>query len=294
MSALRLDILTEGPREVASVYMLEGMIAFWRARGIEVAARPIGAPGGDADIAIAHVDRTRVDEAALARERASAPVINGSVADISKRRISCLLVTSTDDYHGPVIVKTDLNFNGAPETCDDAGWAARKIAELRRRLPARLVRDITRYGYPIFDRKADVPRWVWGDVRYVIERYAPERDGDLYVLRSWAFFGDRDYVCKIRAPSPIVKAPNAVDHAVLDAPPAELVAIRKNLNFDLGKFDYVEIDGAPILLDANKTPSMLGRTPRHMELLEYLAGGIDAYVNQAAQSQFVRQCEAAP
>lgn len=47
-----------------------------------------------------------------------------------------------------------------------------------------------------------------------------------------------------------------VEH-IADAPEA-LKALRRELGFDYGKFDYVEHGGRPILLDANRTPVYRG------------------------------------
>lgn len=283
----KLDILTAGERAVPSNYMIEGMLPFWRERGFDVLIRPIGEATRRPDVSIAHVDRTFVDEALLEAERRIAPVVNGAVADISKRRISSALVSQSDDYEGPVIVKSDLNFHGAAERrarpfvvkAADAAWRG-----VKRILPSGLTKDLPHYDYPIYPTKEDAPRWIWSDERYVVERFMPERDGDDYVLRTWLFFGDRRVVRRNRSPSPIVKARSTVSREQLDAPPPELVALRKELGFDYGKFDYVEIDGRAVLLDANKTPTMVGRTPQHMKLLEDFAGGLLRFCSEEASS----------
>ncbi|MGE4492883.1 MAG: hypothetical protein AB7E65_10655, partial [Syntrophotalea sp.] len=55
---------------------------------------------------------------------------------------------------------------------------------------------------------------------------------------------------------------------------------RKDLGFDYGKFDFVQIDGQTILLDANRTPSFNIRTPTPAQaaMLEHLAAGVFAYL----------------
>src|SRR5262249_27051594 len=62
-----------------------------------------------ADVAIQHVDLTKVPRPYLALDRVYPRVINGAVADISKRAISSDLLSEGDDHRGPVMVKTDLN-----------------------------------------------------------------------------------------------------------------------------------------------------------------------------------------
>ena len=55
---------------------------------------------------------------------------------------------------------------------------------------------------------------------------------------------------------PIVKAANIVRRDY-DLPiPDKLRAMREELGFDYGKFDYVVADGEVALLDANRTPTV--------------------------------------
>ncbi|WP_428410117.1 hypothetical protein [Hyphococcus sp.] len=274
---MKLDIVTAGENAIAPNYMIEGMLGLWREAGHDILIRPLGRMSRTPDLIIAHVDRTFVDEALMARERAAAPVVNGAVTDISKRTISAARVSQDDDYTGAVMVKSNLNFHGAAERraralhirAADSLWRLIKSV-----LPSGWTRESLHYRYPIYDRKADMPAWIWNDQNYVVERFLPERDGEFYVTRSWVFFGDRDHVRLSRSYSPIVKSQSTVSHEQLDAAPPELVEMRRKLGFDYGKFDYVEHEGRAVLLDANKTPTMTGRTPRHMDLLSHFAGGL--------------------
>lgn len=282
---MKIDIATAGEDAIPPNYMIEGMLGLWRAAGHDLLIRPLGRLSRRPDVTIAHVDRTYVDEALLAREREAAPVINGAVTDISKRTISTALVTPDDAYDGAVMVKSNLNFHGAaerraralPVRIADALWRKTKTI-----LPKGWTRETLHYRYPIYDSKAELPAWIWTDPNYVVERFLPERDGDLYVTRSWIFFGDRDHTRISRSHSPIVKAENTVSHEALDGPPEDLRAIRRKLGFDYGKFDYVEREGRAILFDANKTPTMAGRAPRHMELLGHFADGLAAFARKSS------------
>ena len=277
---MKLDILTAGESTVPPNYMIEGMFSLWRNAGWDILIRPAGAISRTPDVSICHVDRTYIDEAVMRRETAIAPVINGAVTDISKRRISSALVAQADDYAGPVIVKSNLNFHGSAER-RARPFAARAMDALIRKaktaLPDNMRRAPIHYDYPIYDQKEDAPAWIWRDQNYIVERFMPERDGELYVTRSWVFFGNRNHVRLCRSTSPIVKSENTVSHDVLDTVPPELEAVRRSFGFDYGKFDYVEIDGVAVLLDANRTPTMTGRTPRHMELLEHFATGLGGF-----------------
>ena len=57
-----------------------------------------------------------------------------------------------------------------------------------------------------------------------------------------------------------------------EIPPSELEAFREANGFDFGKFDYVEHDGRPILLDINKTPTIV--SSRAKTRMQYLSGGL--------------------
>ena len=67
------------------------------------------------DLCILHHDVTRLDPLRLPEPPVGVPVLNGKVLDISKRRLSGILLKEGDDWDGPVIVKTDLNHFGGPE-----------------------------------------------------------------------------------------------------------------------------------------------------------------------------------
>ena len=284
-AVLKLDLLTANENAVCPRFMVEGMIPFWRKQGIDVQIRPLGAPTRTPDVSFAHVARTFVDDKLLEEERRIAPVINGAVTDISKRKISDGIVEHDSDYGGAVIVKSNLNFHGASER-QDRPVPVRFVAGLTRRLnlsiPSAISKSLPRYGYLVFDNKDAVPDWAWRNKEIVVEKFLPEMDGEHFVTRSWIFLGDQDYVSLLSAETPIVKANNSINHKVLDKPPDELVQKRKVLGFDFGKFDYVERDGRVVLFDINSTPTMVGRTPRHMALLERFASALGSYVKQQA------------
>ena len=280
-TVLKLDLLTANEKAVCPRFMVEGMIPFWCKQGIDVQVRPLGAPARRPDISFAHVARTFVDDKLLEEERRIAPVLNGAVSDISKRKISTGIVERDSDYCGAVIVKSNLNFHGASER-QDRPFPLRFAAGLTRRfnisIPSAISQNLPRYGYLVFDNKDAVPAWAWRNKDIIVEKFLPEMDGEYFVTRSWLFFGDEHYVSRLRSKSPIVKANNAHDHDTLEFPPPELVEMRAQFGFDFGKFDYVERDGRVVLLDINSTPTMVGRTPRHMALLERFASALTGYL----------------
>ena len=133
--------------------------------------------------------------------------------------------------------------------------------------------------YPILPKLSQVPDWVWENTDLIVERFMPEREGSLYCLRGWIFFGRRGYTYRLFSKDNLIKIDNMTGYEFLQEPPPELIAFRDAHGFDFGKFDYVVIDGRPILLDINKTPTISTDpdTPR----LRYLAEGIDELLGES-------------
>src|SRR5690606_38165328 len=123
-----------------------------------------------------------------------------------------------DDWDGPVIVKTNRNFGGRPERrlkLGRLGLALHPDTWIPRggwRHRTALVPD----RYPIFESIKDVPGGVWDNPSLVVERFCPEREGDLYVVRTLSFFGDRWVNRRRLSPTPIVKASNVISAEEVD------------------------------------------------------------------------------
>jgi hypothetical protein len=188
------------------------------------------------------------------------PVLNGRALDISKRLVSRSLVLPEDGYAGQVIVKTDDNCHGIPKwpwtPTHDAAVSFRSQVTLAN---WRSMRALPLQTYPILKSKNDVPDWVWSRPELVVERFIPEMEGDLYVLRLWVFLGQREFAIKVYGRNPIVKSGDIERYEYIDEVPENLRRERQRLGFDFGKFDYVMHDGRAILLDANKTPFVRSR-----------------------------------
>jgi hypothetical protein len=191
-------------------------------------------------------------------------VVNRRVTDISKRKISRHLVDGPEAYDGPVIIKTDLNCYGLPEVAyaiqrkdarpptTDASWATRTW------LPS----------YPILGSTRQVPPGVWSNPGLVVERFLPERKGELFCIRTWIFLGEAERVARFFSKSPIVKSDTIVGRERLHDVPDDLRRLRQELGFDFGKFDFAIVDGETVLYDANRTPT-LGVIPRS-EIIPWL------------------------
>jgi hypothetical protein len=270
---VHIHVVTDKPRFRESKYLISQLARYWERDGSRVTCGPAGEP--EADLGILHIDRTRVRPEEIPAERGAARLLNARVLDISKRVISTLLVSPGDAWDGPVIVKSNLNHFGIPEG-RPRGVLARGRLQLAR-LSFRLARTLPLGRYPVLPRLAAVPSWVWSDPGLVVERFMPERDRGRYCLRGWIFFGARGYSYRLFSNDPLVKSGSMLGYEYLDGPPPELEAIRAAHGFDFGKFDYVQVDGRSILLDANKTPTVVGDgdSPR----LRHLAEGLEELVD---------------
>jgi hypothetical protein len=237
-------------------YIVHLFMEQWRQWGfrVEVSYRTDSAVG-PRTVVIPHLDATRTPaeyETSFAR---CAVVVNRTVTDISKRRISENLVTRPTDHDGPVIVKTNRNAGGQPEfdRVHDKGRVAQAALAVARRLPWALTGMIG--DYKIFDHPSLVPRAVWRNSLLVVEKFLPERQEGLYCLRQYTFLGNSEINTLAFSVDPIVKARTVIRRQVLSEPPPGIREIRTVLGFDYGKFDYVLQDGRVVLFDANRTPT---------------------------------------
>lgn len=250
----------------------------WRDQGIKVSILREPTVIVHADIALLHADLTVVPTDYLDWAASFPRMINGGVADISKRRISRQLVDRGDDFRGRVFVKTDLNCGGKPEErqrrkASDDAMPRRWFGLVSRR--AMRAAEPPAFDYLVYESLAHVPESVWNDPRLVVEQFLPEMHGDLFGLRMWVFMGDRETHMRSYSTTPVAKAATIVRQEPLGEVPIEIQQRRREMGFDFGKFDYVVIDGRPVLLDANRTPTV-GRFPPNefVPRIDHLADGL--------------------
>lgn len=230
-------------------FMLQQLFPHWIEAGHIVVVHEGAGEPPPGDIAILHVDLTVVPGEHMRWLGRYPVVVNGGTRDIGKRSYSRHLVARGDGYGGAVIVKTNANCGALPEL----HWAQ---MEAKKGLRGPLVRYIAG-PYPIFDSPALVPPAVWDDENLVVERFLPERSEEGYSLRVYLFCGDRGRCSRVTGPDPIVKGSNARSRVLVPLPD-EIREERRRLGFDYGKIDFVVHEGKPILLDANRTPTMPG------------------------------------
>ena len=271
---LSIHIVTESGQPFKQGYMIAKLVWHWQQVGYKVTHGPINSI--EADLAILHINQTRIAQEMVPDNPQNRPFLNGNVLDISKSSFSTLRLFPDDSWDGSVIIKSDLNCFGKPE------WRTSKrgfLERSRHRLAEkswRLARRLPPKRYPVLKNLKVVPGWVWKNPEIIVERFMPEREQKFYCLRGWVFFGMRGYTYKLYSTDPMVKTGTMVKYEFLDEPPAELVDFRMKNGFDFGKFDYVEVAGKPILLDINKTPHIVSdaNTPR----LKSLAEGLNEFL----------------
>src|SRR5262245_26261627 len=99
-----------------SPYLLFDILGDLKRRGHSVRIQRGLSARYDGDIAVLHVDATRTPADYVDYARGFPFCLNLGPSDISKRRVSGALLSEGDAWQGRVIVKTNLNNFGIPET----------------------------------------------------------------------------------------------------------------------------------------------------------------------------------
>jgi hypothetical protein len=273
--------------------MLRYLVMVWERQGFNVKIAQGVKEEVDADVVIAHIDLTVVPDEYSDFLKKYPIVINGRVNNISKSLISEIMLTRESDYDGPVIVKTDANYGGAPELLRDKKqgrlqntgifvglWHRLQQAGIFKR-PWRYVQYLDSHNYPRFNSIKDVPGGVWQNDNLIVEKFLPEIDEEgHYCIRRWCFLGDKDIGLYQTSTNPITKSAEFKNKIITDVPD-ELKVIRNRLEVDYGRFDYVMNDGKAVIFDLNTTPSIgnYGLDIIGEDGMVDLASGIEYYLN---------------
>ncbi|MBI2994478.1 MAG: hypothetical protein HYY48_09945 [Gammaproteobacteria bacterium] len=251
MGGRRIAILMHERDDRQSIghYAIATMMDFWRKDGHRMTLLYGTGTHKPADILIVHVDLSVVPREYLDFALQYPIALNAGVADIRKTTFADNLLDAGDPYDGPVIVKSNLNHGGFSE---------RRIANLEAGRPRRKVPPP---DYPIFEQLAAVPRDCFNRADLVVQKFQPERDGDFYCIRNLHFIGDHLSCIRRKARGPIVGGERYLPEFDVVEPHPEMLAVRERLGLDYGKFDYVVVDGRPILLDINKTVGNSSQPP---------------------------------
>lgn len=278
-------------------YFLGYIAEAWRHMGMQVSIYQ-GIPEAPvtADLVFLHVDLTSVPLDYLAFVRGLPHAVNIKTGDISKSKISHNVLKRSDLFGGRVIIKTDNNCGGYKEANLDAkltpGGRWRRF--LDDKLPWRMSAR-TLYTYPILKGMSKVPHNVWKNPNFVVEKFRPEKKGDLYCLRTWVFLGDKETHSICYSKEPVVKSDNVIERKELGDVPEELRRRRQELGFEFGKFDYAINKDEVVLYDVNHTPT-LGNFPpeKLMPGIQRLADGIFALLPAGKKSPATAPRPAAP
>jgi hypothetical protein len=219
--------------------------------------------------------------------------LNLNVTDIRKRTISQNQVQPNDDYDGPVIVKTDKNCGGIPESkiynqalpkrrslMRYVRKSVRKTRNLGIKLnllktnTSRLVETEYRELFQVFDDKDSVPKYFWQNDDWIIEKFLPEIEDSRFVIRNAYFLGDKMICFKTFSSDPIVKEEKEVRSQKIEMPD-EIIRIRNKFGLDYGKIDYVMHNEEPVVLDIGKT---IGGGDYGRDTALTLAEGIHSYL----------------
>ncbi len=229
-----------------SPYMLFDILAELKRRGHAVLILRGPEQRADADIAVLHVDATVTPDEYIEVARSFPFCLNIGASDISKRRLGGAVLRAGDEWPGPVIVKSNLNHWGTPE--EHLNRQARRAGKLAP-FPDAAVFD----RYEIHPSIADVPAERLERPDLVVEKFLPEVEQDGFAARFWVFCGERERCTRYVSPQRLVKGDDTIRRETVPVPD-ELRALRRELGFDYGKFDFVMHEGRAVLLDANKTP----------------------------------------
>ncbi|WP_187969855.1 hypothetical protein [Aquibium microcysteis] len=280
---MKIDVIVESARDLRPMHHMAFLMAFWREGGHAVRVVQALADEAPGDVGILHIDLTRIRQSTLDWARRYPSLVNGGLQDISKRKISHNLVTADDPYAGPVIVKTDLNRGGKPEMRRDRLWFLKQPLGLLRREFARRglwrsVRELPPNDYPVLPAKELVPAWVWKDRSLVVEKFLPERAGDLFASRIWVFLGDQGYGRLELSESPTGRGTRAVERRHDPEVPVEVRAFRERHRMDFGKIDWAYSQDGPVVFDANRTPSRVSiPVGEDRDVMQRLSTGIASF-----------------
>jgi hypothetical protein len=236
-----------------------------------------------ADIAVLHVDLSRVPDKYIDFAHRYPIVLNGCIRDIRKSQFSNIKIDPNDGYRGPAIVKSELNYAGQPERKLLGSFFSRLALRITSRMPsyekrhkASRLHFKSPLDYKVYENCSSVPKSWFDREDILVERFVPEIQEGLYCLRNYHFLGSSG-ICMLRKSAhPIINMSNTISRDPVEVHP-DIPALARSMGFDYGKFDFVLHEGKPVLLDANKTPGA-ALTPVFFDLSREWAKGIQTYL----------------
>jgi len=248
-------------------YLVRHMALRWNDAGYRVIEHYGTKNMPEADIVFLHVDKTIVPNAYVNAVSTYPVVLNRYILDISRRNYSVISLNKDDEYGGEVIVKTNRNYGGLPEY-RDRSWFSREKKSWED------IEFLHALNYAIFKNIKEVPQGIWTNSNLIVDKFLPEREGDLFFIRYWTFLGDKSLSGRFGSRNPIVKFANMETSDEPVPVPEELTWLREKLKMDYGRFDYVVHAGKSIVLDINKTQGAGKSMDSFKSDLDLLATGI--------------------
>lgn len=262
-------------------YVLHAMLMVTKRRGVTLTIQRHWDERPPADLVIPHIDLTIWPETLTSFLAHYPNVVNRRLVDLRKRHISGHLVRADDEWRGPVIVKTDLNYGGIIDRRHAKGelTSAGKIAPPTRVIPETRLFHLGRYR--LFESIAAVPGAVWRDPALVVERYHAERKGDLYGLRQLFIVGETYAMRQNWGPNPVVKGDTTVERYWLDGPPPpDVLAVAREQGVEFGKIDFTVVDGRAFVFDIARTPTGNKWIKTNPDVIARLALGLKSMIER--------------
>lgn len=278
-----IQIITLPNENFLSSYLISHLAMAWHEQGQKITIGP--AKQLDGDIGILHMDRTWISDAWLPDNPQRRPLLNGSLLNISKRRVSSNLLERDSRHTGPVIIKTDANYFGWPERSSTSSRTMLRFYRklMQKNISWKLTRQFLPGSYPVLESIDRIPAWVWRREDLVVEKFLPEMEGNEFALRIWIFFGNKEYGVRMFSRNPVVKASGITRHEYIHNVPDSIRKVRNQLGIDFGKFDYVMVNGEAVLLDVNKTPTVAAPNPQNTDRspnITLLASGLMEFLER--------------
>ncbi len=265
-------------RFMTGSYILHAMLLEMKRTGLGMKVQRHWTERPPADLVIPHIDLTVWPDSLIEFLTHYPNVVNRRLADISKRSISEDLLRPGDEWRGPVIVKTDLNYGGIVDRRHEREGAKRGEANSMSAPTARVPQQIRPFyqgRYGVFDTIAAVPSGIWKDPNLIVERYHGERKGALYGLRQLFLVGDAYVMRQLWGPNPVVKGDNITERQWLEGPPPpDVLAVARARGVEFGKIEFTVVDGKAFVFDIARTPTGPTWVKTNPELIARLTRGL--------------------
>ena len=263
-------------------YIMSHFRKYWLQQGIDVKVLRGIKENIDADIVLNHVDLTVTPDDYIKYMEKFRYKVNINVRNISKKLYSQNLLTKNDNYDGKVFLKTAANCGGKFDFfIRQAEKHGKPLFNRDRQRNWGTKSFMDSYNYTLFNHIDEVPPDVWDNDNLIVEKFVPEiAENNIYQVRYWFFFGDREINIGVQSDKPVIKGPNITNRFYIEYVPDELREYRSKYGFEYGRFDYSIVDGQFNLFDMNRTPT-IGKNMQALFGDRYpseLADGIQAVV----------------